>query len=559
MCLLLTVLLLLSVPHTAFALKGFKDVKSSAWYKPAVDFAYDYNYMKGVSSTLFEPNVTVNRAMLASVLYRISGSRAVYSSSSFTDNKKGEWYFNGVEYCYRNEIVFGYGNGRFGPEHPLLREDMMAMLFRFAVKLRYSTTTVSSEPLKSYVDRGKVSAHAVKAINWGLANSLISGVSYTEISPRTAATRAQLAQVLMNFAEHIQGADVSNYRKNASNPYGMAVLSMRYYQDEISFHLTGLDQVGAVDLRVQYLLDGKLYAEETVSLPAYKRDYFYKGDAACFSHSGDINMGRKMSATVLINVVEEERTVFTMKARIGKLKQKASDNTPLYFKGEQTLDCRILLYHEFYETAPAESKYSVASTPKRFEENIQQILAAGYKIIPLNALLEYQSGERALPKKSVILTFDDGYVSNYTMIYPLLQKYNIHATIFMSVASVDMPNKMSWDQLREMDQSGLVEIQSHSWDHDDHTAMSESRLRNQVFDSFSHLEYELGERSARLFAYPYGKNNAQTRAIVKEYDVQMQVTTAWKALDMNALQLDQLPRLTISYDSNIAEILKVGK
>ncbi|MBQ6947282.1 MAG: polysaccharide deacetylase family protein, partial [Clostridia bacterium] len=524
-------------------------------FKPAVDFTYDYRYMMGVSNTRFDPDIVVNRAMLASVLYRISGSRTVYKSSSFKDNVKGEWYFDGVEYCYRTGIVFGYGNGKFGPEHPLLREDMMAMFFRFAVKMKYSTADVSDEPLKSYEDRNKVSSHAVKAVNWGLANSIISGISYTRISPLTGATRAQLAQVLMNFAEQIQGADVSKYRKTAANPYGMAVQNLRYYQDDLTFHLIGLDQTGQVELLVQYLVDGKEYASERINIFAYKRDYYYIGDASCFSKTGDLNMGRKLPAKLQISVLEQGEVVFRMKASIGLIFQKPSDKTPLYFKGERNLDCRILLYHEFSVSPPTQNNYSVISTPERFEENIKEILAAGYKILPLEALLEYEKGHRALPEKSVILTLDDGYESNYTMIYPILQQYGVPATIFMTVSTVDDPNKLTWDQLREMDQSELVDIQSHSWTHNDHTLMSESLLRQEVVSSFAELEKELGKRTYRLFAYPYGRSSAETIKTVKEYDIKMQFTTRWSALDMNALEFDCLPRFTISYNSVISEIL----
>ena len=534
---------------------SFYDVESGAWYEAAIAFAFDKEYMLGVDNRIFEPHTPVSRAMLATVLYRISGSRATYSNSSFTDNPKGAWYFTGVEFCYRNEIVFGYGDGRFGPNQPLRREDMMAMFYRFATVMRYDSDENERDILSSYADKKQVSAYAVSAANWCLNNGVVSGMNYTEISPRTGATRAQLAQVLMNFAEHILRMDVSKYRKSETNPYGIAVQNVRYYQDCLDFHLTGLDRARKVQMQVQYLLDGKVFDEETISIAAYRQDYDYNGDATVFQNAGPRYVGMNMRAQLRVTVFEEENKVFRTTVNIGKLFQKSPEGTPLYFKGEAEMDCRILLYHEFYETAPEESQYGVISTPERFEENIKLILERGYTVIPLYALLEYDQGLRALPQKSVILTFDDGYESNYTMIYPLLQQYGAHATIFINVLYMGFPGKLTWDQMREMEESGLVEIQSHSLVHNDHTTLTEEELRTQVSESFSILENELGKRASRMFAYPYGRKNAQTENWVGEYEVAVQLTTVWRALDMEHLNFNALPRFTVSYTADIDRIL----
>ncbi len=123
-----------------WARPSFKDVKTKDWFYTAVHFASENDIMRGVSSTRFDPNGQVSRAMLATVLYRISGSTVTYKRSTFKDNKRGLWYFDGIEYCARMNIVGGYGNGYFGPDDLLTREDMMTMLYR-AVDMEHMDLT----------------------------------------------------------------------------------------------------------------------------------------------------------------------------------------------------------------------------------------------------------------------------------------------------------------------------------------------------------------------------------------------------------------------------------
>ena len=537
---------------------SFQDVKRNGWYYPAVEYTVDKGYMQGTGRKRFEPDSTVSRAMLATIIYRMSGSSKRFSSPSFRDNKVGQWYFDGVEYCYSKGIVNGYGNGRFGVNDTLLREDMMAMFYRFAVKMGYTDAAVDKNPLQSYSDRNKVSAYAVTSINWCLSHGVVDGVSYDKISPDTTATRAQLAQVLMNFDERVLEKNVAYYRANESNPYGIAAQNIRLHQKLLSFHLAGLPARKQLKLRVQYKLNGTVYESETLDIDR-NYDFNYLGHADCLFSSADVNMGRKMEASVLITVLENGKAVYKKKVNFGAFFQNASDNTPLYYKGRVNMDCRILLYHEFTQEPPSAPQYGVISTPSQFEKNIVYLLDHGYTVIPLSALIEYQNGTRALPQKSVILTFDDGYASNYNLIFPILKRYNVPATIFVTVSTMDDFGKMTWDQMREMEQSGLVNIQSHSWKHEDHALMTSAQLNEYISSSYALLEEKLGKRTPRLFAYPHGRYTDQTIGVVRGYDVAIQVTTDWRALDMAHLNLSRLPRINVSFDADIAALLRVSK
>ena len=119
-------------------------------------------------------------------------------------------------------------------------------------------------------------------------------------------------------------------------------------------------------------------------------------------------------------------------------------------------------------------------------------------------------------------------------------------------------HKMTWEQMLEMEQSGLVDIQSHSWEHEDHTMLPESILSQYVEDSFALIEEKLGE-GIRIFAYPHGKYNALTCEMVSFFDVALQVGTQWRALDMDRLDLSALPRLNVAHNAEIKQILKISK
>lgn len=235
---------------------------------------------------------------------------------------------------------------------------------------------------------------------------------------------------------------------------------------------------------------------------------------------------------------------------------KSGNNAVLCDPAAPEMDCRILLYHHFTQTAPSKKKYSVITTPQRLEENIKYLLEQGYTIIPLQALVEYHRGTRTLPQKTVVLTMDDGYESNYTLAYPILQKYRVPATIFVVASAMNEGNKMSWEQMREMEQSGLVDIQSHSISHIDHSALPPAEAAAAVEESFTIIEKNLGKRKYRMFAYPYGKHTDQTVTALQEQGVDVQLTTQYRAVDLTALRPERLPRLNVAYHSDLETLLQ---
>lgn len=179
---------------------SFTDVKSGDWYCDAVQYAVGKGIFTGTTATTFEPNTATTRAMLVTVLYRMENKPAA-TAGSFTDVKAGSWYADAVAWAAANKLVTGYGDSRFGPEDTITREQMAAILMRYA---RYKKLDVSkTAALTAFTDAGSVSTYAADAMKWAVGTGLISGTTDTTLSPAGSATRAQAAAILMRFNEKL--------------------------------------------------------------------------------------------------------------------------------------------------------------------------------------------------------------------------------------------------------------------------------------------------------------------------------------------------------------------
>ena len=180
----------------------FADVASDAWYAQAVAYVYRQGLMSGTAQNQFSPDLTTNRAMLVTILYRLAGSPAVNGGSAFTDVASGDWFASGVAWASANGIVTGYGDGRFGPNDPITREQMATILYRYAGFAGQSTA--GQADLSGYADAGRISPYAAASMGWAVDRGLITGVSAGTLAPGGSATRAQVATILMRLCEMAQ-------------------------------------------------------------------------------------------------------------------------------------------------------------------------------------------------------------------------------------------------------------------------------------------------------------------------------------------------------------------
>lgn len=182
-------------PQTTFA-----DVPASAWYYDAVEYVYENGLMSGVSGGRFAPDDTLTRAMLVQTLYAMEG-RPAAASAGFADVASGDWYASAVNWAAANGVVSGVSETGFGPNNALTREQLALILYRFAQYKGYDVAGTSD--LAAYADGSSVSGWAAEAMSWAVDAGLISGVGGNQIAPTGTASRAQVAQILMNFCENV--------------------------------------------------------------------------------------------------------------------------------------------------------------------------------------------------------------------------------------------------------------------------------------------------------------------------------------------------------------------
>ena len=172
---------------------GFSDVPQTSWFADAVKYVSENKLMNGTSTTAFSPNENMSRAMLATVLYRMSGETAE-ADSSFGDVSSSAYYAAAVNWASSKGIVNGKDSGMFSPDLSITREQLAAMLYRYA-----GEPSVSAD-LSAYTDAVSISPYAEKAVEWCVAEGILTGRTASTLAPQDTATRAECAAMLQRFA-----------------------------------------------------------------------------------------------------------------------------------------------------------------------------------------------------------------------------------------------------------------------------------------------------------------------------------------------------------------------
>ena len=178
----------------------FTDVRESDWFYEDVAFAYENGLFAGTSDTTFSPNASMTRAMLVTVLYRLEGQPAVNGRSGFSDVQYNGYYEDAVTWAADNGIVNGTSTTTFSPNANVTREQMAAILYRYAQYKKYNTAASSS--LNGFTDQASVSGYATASLEWAVAEKLVNG-SAGKLMPTGNATRAQVAAILHRFVENV--------------------------------------------------------------------------------------------------------------------------------------------------------------------------------------------------------------------------------------------------------------------------------------------------------------------------------------------------------------------
>lgn len=180
----------------------FTDVSENAWYADAVRYVYEHGLMAGTSAATFSPEVTTSRSMIATILWRMAGSPVVNYAMNYTDVDPAAWYGEAVRWAASQGVVTGYGDGTFGTDDPITREQFAVMLWQFAKNQGYDVSVGENTNILSYTDVSDLSQWAIPAMQWACGAGIISGTGNgSTLTPQGQATRAQAAVMLMQFCE----------------------------------------------------------------------------------------------------------------------------------------------------------------------------------------------------------------------------------------------------------------------------------------------------------------------------------------------------------------------
>ena len=179
----------------------FTDVSENAWYYNAVRYVYENGMMQGISDTEFAPTLSMNRAMIVTVLHRLENTPVTTNTNQFTDVQSNQWYTEAIQWAAEQGIISGYGNGQFGTTDNVTREQLAVILYNYTKHIDGDVSVAGDMTI--FTDANNTSNWAEDAISWAVGVGLMSGKGNNILDPIGIATRAEVAQMLMNYCTKI--------------------------------------------------------------------------------------------------------------------------------------------------------------------------------------------------------------------------------------------------------------------------------------------------------------------------------------------------------------------
>jgi peptidoglycan/xylan/chitin deacetylase (PgdA/CDA1 family) len=235
------------------------------------------------------------------------------------------------------------------------------------------------------------------------------------------------------------------------------------------------------------------------------------------------------------------------KIRLAEVNYKEPKYTPI---NPSAIKIPVLLYHHLKTNLGAMSPTSVI-TPRRFEEHLKALSQNGFHFIDFNQLYNFCKKNSPLPPHPFLITFDNGYLSNYELAYPILKKYNMKASIFVVTNWASKSPKafphFTWSQAKEMENSGLIYIGNHTCSHVDCKTISSRQLIAEVSNAENAIKTNLGNRKIKVFAYPAYTDTETSRQLLKSMGYKIQLTKL-NGIVTKGTELSNVKRLLMSND-----------
>lgn len=227
-----------------------------------------------------------------------------------------------------------------------------------------------------------------------------------------------------------------------------------------------------------------------------------------------------------------------------------------YYISEKNIEIPIFIYHDIVESKQ-QIEYDYMQTDKEtFEKQIQGLLKLKYKVISYEELVKYKNGEIPLTKHTCLIDFDDGYKGNYEVAFDIIRKYNIPVSIYVVDNCVGQSGYMNWEELKELDESGLVTINTHGKYHDDFEELETNEALEYVKYAHNQIEKQLGKQVIKVFTYPCGLYKEETIKALNEEGF-IQNLTDNKINKSKTLELSKLHRCYPLEDSIFKMMIKV--
>lgn len=221
-----------------------------------------------------------------------------------------------------------------------------------------------------------------------------------------------------------------------------------------------------------------------------------------------------------------------------------------------------LLYHNIVADENADVQGLMHITESKFKEHMLALKQAGYTPVLFEDLINASLGRFQLPAKPILITFDDGYSSNYNYAYPILKDFGFKATIFVITSTVGVNGEniinphFTWDQAAEMQQSGVISIQSHSHTHRDLSLLTDNEVYEDILVSKKLIESSLGT-NCMVFSFPYGKFSDSSRKFAELSGFMMQAFVADSAENVVDRYTSDYYRLTVDGNLSGADLVKI--
>ena len=178
--------------------RSFRDLDTTKWYHEAIDTMLNEGLMNGTGNGLFEPNATLTRAMLVTILWRSEGKPTAADPTPFTDVPAGAYYAEAVRWAAANGIVKGVSSTEFGPSRNITRQELVTILWRLAAKKGLNTSNAGLVA-PEFADRSHIAAWAAEAMSWGSTRGILNGKGANRVDPNGTATRAEAAAMIVRF------------------------------------------------------------------------------------------------------------------------------------------------------------------------------------------------------------------------------------------------------------------------------------------------------------------------------------------------------------------------